>query len=328
MVAIHIHTHTMVNLTTPLINAVKGDHIEAARLLLEHGACVTQTVSDEYALRCYGINYCPYSYAQTAVMMKLLIDHGANIYSANWYDHLRDDGGISYSQFHDLCEYDSNIDKVRVLIDAGVDIDRDNNDGCFEYSTPLDRAASHNAIDVMRLLIERGVSKDNISRALHSACSTEAAQLLIDNGASIHHLNNYTYTYDGSYPIENRSGEIKDLLSYYESLIKERVDRGEGTIHEATHVGNLDMIKKHLNDGIDINSIDNDRCTPLHIAAKRQYIDIALYLLDHGADKRLCINGKIPYDLLSWDHDSYKKDDDYKRLYDDLYIKCNDRLLI
>ena len=299
----------MIHLTTPLINAVKGDHIEAAMLLLEHGAVTDKTSIDAYL------------YAQTAVMMKLLIDHGANIYSYDWYDDLADNGGKGYSQFHDLCEYDSNIDKVRVLIDAGVNINSDNNDGCFEYSTPLDRATSHNAIGVMRLLIERGVSKDNISRALHSACSAEAAQLLIDNGASIHHLNNYTYAYDKSYPMENCCDEVRDLLIYYENLIKERVDRGEGTIHEATHVGNLDIIKKHLDDGADINSIDNDGCTPLHIAAKRKYIDIALYLLEHGANKRLCINGKIPYDLLSWDHDRYKKDDDYGRLYDDLFIK-------
>ena len=99
-------------------------------------------------------------------MMQLTIDYGADIYAYDWYDDGADDGGKSYSQFHALCEAGV-TDKVRVLINAGVDINRQNNDGCFTHSTPLDRAIRGGHTDVIRLLIDNGAkSSDDVLSSL------------------------------------------------------------------------------------------------------------------------------------------------------------------
>lgn len=295
--------------TTPLIEASKHDHIEAAQLLLENGADV-HACDDE-----------AYYYADTADMMQLLIDYGANIYARDWYDDLRDNGGKEYSQFHDLCEAGA-TDKVRVLINAGIDINRQNNDGCFTYSTPLDRATSGDYIDTMRLLIESGVNKESITGALYHICSVEAAKLLIDNGADIHTCGRHK-----GVPLDSRNNsDIGDLLLYYDNIIRDKVDKGEGTIHEAAYYGNINMIKRHLDAGISINA-QNDKCeTPLLLAVMRGHYKTVRHLLDHGADRSIVsINGDIPYDVL---HDNIKWDKtskEYRELYDDLYVKCKHR---
>ena len=140
--------------TTPLIEASSLNHIEAAQLLLENGADVHAYDDEAYQCAC------------TSEMMQLLIDHGANIYAGDWYDDLRDNGGKSYSQFHDLCETGT-IDKVRILINAGIEINFLNNDGCYTYSTPLDRAISGGHTDVIRLLIDNGAkSSDDVLSSL------------------------------------------------------------------------------------------------------------------------------------------------------------------
>ena len=48
--------------------------------------------------------------------------------------------------------------------------------------------------------------------------------------------------------------------------------------------GDLNGVKQSIERGADVNSKDNDGCTPLHWSSENGYLDIVKYLIDHGAD--------------------------------------------
>jgi hypothetical protein len=48
--------------------------------------------------------------------------------------------------------------------------------------------------------------------------------------------------------------------------------------------GNLDLVKSLVENGVDVNKLDNDMYTPLFYAVENNQYEIAEYLLEHGAD--------------------------------------------
>lgn len=134
---------------TPLVNAVKGDHIDAARLLLEHGADVNE----------YPYPYTHIYYNNASVdMMRLLLDYGADPYESDFTNNWRNnDYNPQYSEFHELCACGS-VEKVALLLDWGMNVNK-----CVtipdadEYKVPpLHYAAKEGEVDMIRLLMDRG----------------------------------------------------------------------------------------------------------------------------------------------------------------------------
>ena len=52
----------------------------------------------------------------------------------------------------------------------------------------------------------------------------------------------------------------------------------------ASEQGNLRGVKNLLKKGADMNAMDESRFTPLHIASAKGYNEIAMILIDRGAD--------------------------------------------
>lgn len=74
---------------------------------------------------------------------------------------------------------------------------------------------------------------------------------------------------------KNKNDEITKL---------KRNIKGETCLHKACIKGDLHMVKKILQTGIDINVKDNAGWTPLHEACNRGFIDVVRYLLEKGAN--------------------------------------------
>jgi hypothetical protein len=62
------------------------------------------------------------------------------------------------------------------------------------------------------------------------------------------------------------------------------MEEKELDIFQAAKNGNLGIVKKLLENGIDVNNRDKYRCTPLYWAAGRGHTEVVKLLLDKGAD--------------------------------------------
>ena len=59
------------------------------------------------------------------------------------------------------------------------------------------------------------------------------------------------------------------------------------SIHDAARVGDIEIVKKFLADGVDVNGKDNRRRgTPLHTAAQNGLKEIAELLIAEGVDDK------------------------------------------
>ena len=67
---------------------------------------------------------------------------------------------------------------------------------------------------------------------------------------------------------------------------------GKSSIHDAAWDGNIEAVKQHLADGVDVNARDSFfGNTPLHFAAYQGHKEIAELLIAKGAD----VNAKDDY---------------------------------
>jgi ankyrin repeat protein len=163
-----------------------------------------------------------------------------------------------------LASYYGEPEIVRALLDHGASVNAENGAG----ETPLyvvSRGVYHSQGDgacITRLLLERGGNanargKDH-STSLNAASYTarpEIVRILLDHGANPH--------------AKTRQG--KDSLDL--------VSRGEyGPEEDGVRVAQL-----LLERGVDANSQDKDRWTPLHSACQSGRPEIVRLLLDHGA---------------------------------------------
>ena len=55
-------------------------------------------------------------------------------------------------------------------------------------------------------------------------------------------------------------------------------------LHLAAQDGDLDAVSRLLAEGEDINAFDDLGKTPLHYAADREHVEVARYLIEHGAN--------------------------------------------
>ena len=56
------------------------------------------------------------------------------------------------------------------------------------------------------------------------------------------------------------------------------------SIHEASRTGNIEVVKQHLTDGVDVNSRGKNEWTPLHYAAEQGHKEITELLIGKAAD--------------------------------------------
>ncbi|XP_061586358.1 poly [ADP-ribose] polymerase tankyrase-1 isoform X3 [Cololabis saira] len=179
------------------------------------------------------------------------------------------------------------------------------------HSTPLHFAAGYNRVAVVEYLLHHGAdvhAKDKGGLVpLHNACSYghyEVAELLVRHGASVNVADLWKFTplheaaAKGKYEIcklllkhgadptkKNRDGNIPlDMVKDGDTDIQDLL-RGDAALLDAAKKGCLARVQKLCSqENINCRDAQGRNSTPLHLAAGYNNLEVADYLLEHGAD--------------------------------------------
>ncbi|KAK2876855.1 hypothetical protein Q8A67_020951 [Cirrhinus molitorella] len=178
-------------------------------------------------------------------------------------------------------------------------------------STPLHFAAGYNRVAVVEYLLQHGADVHAKDRGglvpLHNACSYghyEVAELLILHGAVVNVADLWKFTplheaaAKGKYEIcklllqhgadptkKNRDGNTPlDLVKDGDTDIQDLL-RGDVALLDAAKKGCLARVKKLCTpDNVNCRDTQGRHSTPLHLAAGYNNLEVAEYLLQHGAE--------------------------------------------
>jgi len=240
----------------------------------------------------------------------------------------------------------NNIDKVKELIDIGVDL---NTTGAEE---PLHICLEMRNYNLISLLIERG-AKINISYIGEEICKEKPKpqdfkifKLLVDKypdvNAPVDRYPSFNIP-DGKFPsliyyifsgaIEDNFGRnlhikyVKYILSKKPDLeIKDKL--GNSALFNTVENQNLELTKLLLDNGVNINALNNEKETPLHWLIKKNSakgykvnykidINMVKILMEKGADiNAKNKNGETPLDIAKR---LSEKDKNYQEIYQ--YLK-------
>lgn len=167
------------------------------------------------------------------------------------------------------------------------------------HFTPLDAAARQDHVDIVRLLISRGANAygmGSIPRPMNEAIfySTAVLQLMIDAGADI---NAKQSNGDTVFHAVARS-RLRNKRPLFEKFLNLNADTearnnwGDTVLHLITREGGISDLTALPMSKMHINSLDASGWTPLMIACHRRHGEMALYLLQNGADAKCTVANK------------------------------------
>ena len=174
------------------------------------------------------------------------------------------------------------IEQVKSLISKGADVNA--------KDKPLGRTALHYAsekghTEVARLLISQGAYVNAMCRPggtpLHYAViqgDRQTVELLLSKGADINAKNKggRTPLFEAMASSAARGKEVVALLTAKGARVP--------ALHLAAYMGDMERLKKCLQDGMDINSKEDAGCTALHAAVNSGKKDIVEFLIGKYAN--------------------------------------------
>ncbi|XP_031410443.1 poly [ADP-ribose] polymerase tankyrase-2 [Meleagris gallopavo] len=306
--------------STPLHLAAGYNRVKIVQLLLQHGADVhAKDKGDLVPLH----NACSYGhYEVTELLVKhcaaaspypkrkqvceLLLRKGANI-NEKTKDFLTPLHVASEKAHNDVVEVVVKHEAKKLCTVQSVNC----RDIEGRQSTPLHFAAGYNRVSVVEYLLQHGAdvhAKDKGGLVpLHNACSYghyEVAELLVKHGAVVNVADLWKFTplheaaAKGKYEIcklllqhgadptkKNRDGNTPlDLVKDGDTDIQDLL-RGDAALLDAAKKGCLARVKKLCSpDNVNCRDTQGRHSTPLHLAAGYNNLEVAEYLLQHGAD--------------------------------------------
>lgn len=226
----------------------------------------------------------------------------------------------------------NDVETAELLVSAGADPNTANDYGM----TPLSQACVNRSAAFVRLLLKAG-AKPNMPIATGETplmtCAesgaVDAVRLLIEYGANV----------NATEPTQNQTALMWAAAERHPDVVQALIDAhadltaatklGFTPIHFAARVGDLESVKRLLTAGVDINlpttagepeepltpapNYGPPRrprggeigYTPLLVATVRAQVDLALYLLDHGADPNFAAAGFTPLHWASTTWEGY-----------------------
>ena len=244
---------------------------------------------------------------------RVLLNYGA---SANLVDK------FGRTPFHLVVEgkYNSEQDRLRfaqLLLEHGAFTNAQDEDD----ATPLHLASYHGKVEIVRLLLDRGAAsnaKDKQDRTpLHSVAEGRyhyskdhdgfrVAQLLLDRGADVNSPDK-----DNRTPLHLASCygrvEIARVLLDGSAATNSKGNRGRTPLHVVAEGGDYysrdnDVVVAQLllERGGEVNALDDDNQTPLHMASYFVRAEMVLALLNAGANPSAKnAQGQTPLHLMS-----------------------------
>ena len=255
----------------PLIDAVKRSDRPSVRALLQRQVDVNVPAVDGSTALHWAVEYDDVETAQ------LLLRAGANATTANRY-------GVN--PMYAAC-LNGNAKMIGALLEAGADV----NAGLLEGETPLMTASRTGTVDAVALLVSRGAdlnARENWKgqTALMWATSENheaVVRYLVSHGADTKARSKAGFT-PLLYAI--RSGSFASV----QALIDAGVDPNEMVQVPQSGNGAKTSANALLMNGL----------SALHIAIANLQFDIALYLLEHGANVNADAPGWTPLHHLMW----------------------------
>ena len=206
-------------------------------------------------------------------------------------------GDNGQNPLHTIAKRNNDIDIFSFFIKEGVDINLQDNEGV----SPFMNAANSNDLRIVEFLINHvkniNIKNKNGQSALSMAINNNSSKVidfLLSKGCDIHLKDTNENTL--AYYLVN-TFKKNDEISFEEKLkilikrgllMNQKQNGGNSLIHIAARKNSIDLLKRLLPYGIDINAKNNDGYTALHIAAMRaDNEDLLRYLLSQGADKKI-----------------------------------------
>jgi ankyrin repeat protein len=270
---------------------VSQDRVRVAKLLLERGANVNARCKDRQTPLHVA------SYFENVEIVRLLLDHGADLDAAtgDWGE--KPLHKVSYGKYRSL---EDGAHVAQLLLDRGTDM----NTRCKDQQTPLHLASYFGNVEIVRLLLNRGADLEAAvgdlgEKPLHRVSYGEyrsqedgvhVAQLLLDRGADVNTRRN-----DHQTPLHIASNYgnveiVRLLLDRGADLEAAGGNMGEKPLHRVSYgeyrslEDGVRVAQLLLDRGTDVNTRRKDDWTPLHLASHHGNVEIVRLLLDRGAD--------------------------------------------
>jgi ankyrin repeat protein len=213
----------------------------------------------------------------------------------------------------------NDVDTADLVLRAGADSNAAND---FRM-TPLAQACTNGSAEFVRLLLKAGANPNTATAAGETPLMTcaktgsvDAVRMLIEYGAAV----------DAAEPTSNQTALMWAAAERHPDVVtalvsgnagahanlKAHTKQGFTALHFAARVGDLESMKLLLAAGVDVNiqtqTGDGETSattgyTPLLVATTRAQVEVALYLLDHGADPNIGAAGFTP---LHWASTSWE----------------------
>lgn len=184
------------------------------------------------------------------------------------------------------------LEGVKILVEYGADVNvLDKND-----ETTLYKATKANAVDVIDYLLEHNADLNcenaKLNYPLHCAASEENWELVrkfVEHGANVNAIDS------GSNLVLHYAVTNHKMLKYLVEQISdanvsidfENFD-GHTALFKAARIGKLDSVKYLVQNGADVNKIDDDNLSIIQRAAGFQHWDVVKYLILKGANVNFC----------------------------------------
>ena len=254
-------------------------HIEIVRILLNHGR--DANVRAKYLWTPLH-QACKHGHSN---IVDLLLSSGAN-----W--HLKDKNGRT--PLFVACQYGKN-EIVATLLNRQADVTVKDIKGW----TPIHAACMRGSLEVLMALLNANrtliTAIDGVrSTPLHTACRYghfKIVRALVDRGADVHALNENRWT-----PLHIAcwagNWKVASFLIDKGANIHAQDGHLSTPLHAACKNGNsetsinstLDTVMYLLNRGAKINNVNFSKLTPLHVACIYGNLEVAMVLIDNGAD--------------------------------------------
>ncbi|XP_072160519.1 uncharacterized protein [Bemisia tabaci] len=177
------------------------------------------------------------------------------------------------------------LSTVKLLIDKGANVNAKDK----LLNTPLHSAKTPS---IARCLIQHGAevnaSNESGDTPLHFVQNFHVAKVLIEKGANVNASNNEGYT-----PLHTaRNTAVAKLLLENGAELKAVTKDGKTVLHTAAEAdvimssrfkGVAGVAEFFVQNGIDVDSVDNFGNTPLHLCGISSNLQVATVLLDNGA---------------------------------------------
>jgi len=222
-----------------------------------------------------------------------------------------------------------------LVLRAGADANTANDFGM----TPLSQACTNGSGEFVRLLLKSGANPNTAIATGETPLMTcaktgnaDAVRLLVEYGAAVNAKQPEQSQTAPMWAAAERHSNVVGALIAAHADLKAHSKEGFTPIHFAARVGDLESVKLLLAAGVDVNiqtqtnqapSGDNEEpvvtigltrapraggapgYTPLLVATLRAQVDLALYLLDHGADPNINAAGFTPLHWASTTWEGY-----------------------